>query len=186
MILYIFAGPNGSGKSTIIAQYIRSYHLENIEYICPDIYASRLFGNIEDVKERYINSIKFAEYKREKLLKENKPLIMETVLSRSDKLDFVKMAKTKGYEVVSVFVGTDSPEINISRVKQRVSQGGHDVPEDKLRERFKRSMNNLSTLSKLSDEIYVFDNTLKPRLVASKIKNVHYVADDAPDWAKKI
>ncbi len=186
MTLYIFAGPNGSGKSTIIAQYIRSYHLENVEYICPDIYASKLFGNIEDVKERYIKAIQFAEYKREKLLKENKPLIMETVLSRSDKLDFIEKAKANGYEIISVFVGTDSPEINIRRVKCRVSQGGHDVPEDKLRERFIRSMNNLSVLSKLSDEIYVFDNTLKPRLVASKIKNVHYVADDAPDWARNI
>ncbi len=186
MILYIFAGPNGSGKSTIIAQYIRLYHLENVEYVCPDIYASKLFGNVEDVKERYIKAIEFADYKREKLLKCNKPIIMETVLSHSDKLDFVEKAKAKGYDIVSVFVGTDSPEINISRVKQRVSQGGHDVPEDKLRERFVRSMNNLNILSKLSDEIYVFDNTLKPRLVASKIKNVHYVADDVPDWAKKI
>ena len=186
MVLYIFAGPNGSGKSTIISQDIRLYRLENIEYICPDIYASKLFDNVKDVKERYLKAIRFSEYKREKLLERNQPIIVETVLSRSDKLDFVKKAKSKGYEVISVFVGTDSPEINISRVKQRVLQGGHDVPEDRLRERFVRSMNNLEYLSKLSDEIYVYDNSLKPRLVASKIKNVEFVAEDAPDWAKKI
>lgn len=186
MVLYVFAGPNGSGKSTIISQYIRSYRLEEIEYVCPDIYASKLFNDVEDIKERYLKAIKFSEYKREKLLENNQPLIMETVLSRADKLDFIEKAKASGYEIIAVFIATDSPEINISRVKQRVLQGGHDVPEDKLRERFVKSINNLEYLSKLSDEIYVYDNTLKPRLVASKIKNVHYVSEDAPEWARKI
>ena len=50
MTLYLFAGPNGSGKSTIIANYIREYHLENVEYVCPDIYASELFAGIEDIR----------------------------------------------------------------------------------------------------------------------------------------
>lgn len=186
MILYIFAGPNGSGKSTIISKYIDEYHLGNVEYICPDIYASKIFGKVEDIKERYLKAIKFSEYKREKLLKNNLPIIMETVLSRSDKLEFVKKAKEKGYEVISVFVGTDSPEINIERVKRRVSNGGHDVPEDRLRERFIRSMNNLPLLASLSDEIYVYDNTVKPRLVVSRVVNAEYIAEDTPDWAKNI
>lgn len=78
MTLYLFAGPNGSGKSTIIANYIREYHLENVEYVCPDIYASELFAGIEDVYERYTRAMSFAEHKREKLLRNHKPLIMET------------------------------------------------------------------------------------------------------------
>lgn len=93
MTLYLFAGPNGSGKSTIIANYINEYHLENVEYVCPDIYAANIFSATVDIKERYIKSIKFAEYKREKLLCSGKPLIVETVLSRSDKIDFIINAK---------------------------------------------------------------------------------------------
>ena len=106
MTLYLFAGPNGSGKSTIIANYIREYHLENVEYVCPDIYASELFAGIDDIYERYTRAMSFAEHKREKLLRNRQPLIMETVLSRADKLEFVERAKALGYRIVSVFVST--------------------------------------------------------------------------------
>ena len=108
MTLYLFAGPNGSGKSTIIANYIREYHLENVEYVCPDIYASELFAGIEDIYERYTRAMSFAEHKREKLLRNRQPLIMETVLSRADKLEFVERARALGYRIVSVFVSTAS------------------------------------------------------------------------------
>lgn len=182
MTLYLFAGPNGSGKSTIITNYIREYHLDNVEYVCPDIYAAELFSGIEDVYERYSKAMSFAEHKREKLLRNHKPLIMETVLSRADKLDFVKRAKASGYRVVAVFVATESADINISRVKKRVSEGGHDVPEDKLRARYERSMKNLPVLASLADELYVYDNTTAPRLVAAIIDGERYTADDAPSW----
>lgn len=184
MILYLFAGPNGSGKSTIIAEYIKEHNLKNVEYICPDIYAQSIFSNIENEKDRYISAIKFSEYKRTKLLNENKPLIVETVLSRVDKIDFVKLAKEKGYKVISVFVCTDSPEINIERVKRRVVEGGHDVPIDRLKDRYYKSLENLKPLYETSDEIYVYDNTIKPRLVAAKIDDVNYIAENAPVWAK--
>ena len=48
-------GKNGSGKSTVIANYISFYGLDDVEYICPDIYASELFGTISDIYERYKN-----------------------------------------------------------------------------------------------------------------------------------
>ena len=184
MTLYLFAGPNGSGKSTIIAQYIKENNLKNVEYICPDIYAQSIFSNIKDEKERYISAIKFSEYKRTKLLNENKPLIVETVLSRIDKIDFVKLAKEKGYKVISIFVCTNSPEINIGRVENHVSEGGHDVPTDRLKDRYYKSLENLKPLYETSDEIYIYDNTVKPRLVAAKIDDVNYIAENAPDWAK--
>lgn len=184
MILYLFAGPNGRGKSTIIAEYIKEHNLKNVEYICPDIYAQSIFSNIENEKDRYISAIKFSEYKRTKLLNENKPLIVENVLSRIDKIDFVKIAKEKGYKVVSIFVCTDSPEINIERVKRRVVEGGHDVPVDRLKDRFYKSLENLKPLYEISDEIYIYDNTVKSRLVAAKIDDVNYIAENAPAWAK--
>ena len=90
MTIYLFAGPNGSGKSSVIANYISFYGLDDVEYICPDIYASELFGAINDIYERYGKAMDFAEYKRERLLKEGKSMIIETVLSRSDKLDLLK------------------------------------------------------------------------------------------------
>ncbi len=187
MTIYLFAGPNGSGKSTVIANYISFYGLEDVEYICPDIYASELFGEISDIRERYIKAMNFAEYKRERLLKECKSIIIETVLSRSDKLDFVKKAKALDYRIVSVFVGTQSADINCERVKKRVSEGGHDVPEEKIKSRYIKSMENLPLLAECSDELYVYDNSGDiPVLGLSMIDEDVFIASEAAEWIKKI
>ena len=187
MTIYLFAGPNGSGKSSVIANYISFYGLDDVEYICPDIYASELFGAINDIYERYGKAMDFAEYKRERLLKEGKSMIIETVLSRSDKLDFVKKAKVSGYKIVSIFVSTESADINCARVKRRVSEGGHDVPEEKIRSRYIKSMDNLPLLSELSDELYVYDNSGKyPVLGLSYINDDVFISANAADWIKKL
>ncbi len=187
MTLYLFAGPNGSGKSTLIKDYITYYGLDDIEYICPDIYASTLFADVEDVYEKYTKAMDFAAYKRERLLKAGRSMIMETVLSRADKLDFVKKAKANGYHIVSVFVGTVSANINCARVKARVAQGGHDVPEDKLRARYARSMENLPLLAECSDELYVYDNSGEHHVLAlTAIGAEIYITAEAPEWVKKI
>ncbi len=96
----------------------------------------------------------------------------------------MKLAKEKGYKAISIFVCTNSPEINIGRVKNRVSEGGHDVPTDRLKDRYYKSLENLKPLYETSDEIYIYDNTVKPRLVAAKIDDANYIAENAPDWAK--
>ncbi len=187
MTLYLFAGPNGSGKSTLIKDYITYYGLEDVEYICPDIYASELFSDIEDVYERYTQAMDFAAYKRERLLSLGRSMIMETVLSRSDKLDFVVHAREKGYRIVSIFVGTESADINCARVRKRVTEGGHDVPEDKLRERYARSMQNLPLLAECSDELYVYDNSgAHPSLALSIIDEDLFLTAEAPDWVKNL
>ncbi len=187
MTLYLFAGPNGSGKSTLIKDYISYYGLDDIEYICPDIYASELFSDTEDVYERYKKAMDFAAYKREKLLSAGKSMIMETVLSRSGKLDFAVNARKRGYRIVSIFVGTSSADINCKRVKQRVAEGGHGVPEDKIKARYVRSMENLPLLAECSDELYIYDNSGKhPILALSIINEDMFVTSEAPDWVKNM
>ena len=186
MTVYVFAGPNGSGKSSVIPEFIKEHHIEDVEYICPDIYASTYFSEIPDIMERYGKAMDYAEYKRKRLLSEKKSMIIETVLSREDKLDFLREAAAMGYSIVAVFVGTDSPEINIARVAKRVSEGGHDVPADKIRARYYRSMQNLKALSDVSDELYVYDNSTSLHLVSASIHHAKYCSDDAPDWAKNI
>ena len=55
---------------------------------------------------------------------------------------------------------------------------------DRLKDRYYKSLENLKLLYKLSNEIYIYDNTVKPNLVAAKIDDVNYIAENAPDWAK--
>ena len=57
------------------------------------------------------------------------------------------------------YIATHDPLINISRVKYRVSMGGHDVPEDKIISRYSRSLENLWPAIQFSNRAYIFDNS---------------------------
>lgn len=80
-------------------------------------------------------------------------------MSHPDKVVFLKQAQAKGYRTYLYFVATDDPSIIVSRVKLRVSQGGHDVPENKIRSRYVRSLNLLWDAIRLSNRAYIFDNS---------------------------
>ena len=98
---------------------------------------------------------------REDCIAEGKSLIFETVFSASDKIDFVKKAKDKGYFVRFFFVGTESPTINASRIARRVMEGGHDVPIPKIISRYSKSIANCCIVSKIVDRVYIYDNSVE-------------------------
>lgn len=111
--LLVFAGPNGSGKSTITSgikifgEYVNADSIK--QYLqCSDLEAAKL-----------------AESTREHLLAKNLDFTFETVLSTQRNIELMIRAKEKGYHIVCIYVLTTNPEINISRVKSRISKGGH-------------------------------------------------------------
>lgn len=156
--LYIFAGPNGSGKSTLIANHYLDGKLE-VEYVNADLYCKELFNDEPDENERNIKAMHYCMDKVEKYIDEGVSFCYETVLSHPSKLELARKAKEKGYKIISTFVYTSSPEINISRVAKRVTQGGHDVSNDKIVSRYYRSIENAKMLENLSTEFYKFDNS---------------------------
>lgn len=188
MELIIFAGPNGSGKSTIITAFQRGINLENFEYINPDIYAREYFGNIEDENDRYMRAFKYAEYKRQVAVEDGRNLIIETVNSTDNKFAFYSLCKNKGYKITVVFVCTRSPDINVKRVLRRVSEGGHNVPEDKIISRYNKSLDNLFELSLFADVLYLYDNSKDngiPELCYYKDANDSKLSDKIPEWVQK-
>ncbi len=102
-----------------------------------------------------------AAYIREQLLETGISFSVETVMSHPSKVDFMARAHRSGYRVYLYYVSTQSPEINIGRVHTRVQEGGHNVPESKVRERYTRSLRNLYAAVKQSDRAYLFDNSGK-------------------------
>jgi len=68
-------------------------------------------------------------------------------------------ARTLGFEVVLVYIGTENVEINLQRIRQRVAAGGHDVPEADVRRRFRRSFDNLPLAAKRGDSTLLFNNS---------------------------
>ncbi|WP_131796938.1 zeta toxin family protein [Acinetobacter pragensis] len=83
----------------------------------------------------------------------------ETVMPHVSKVEFLKTAKHKGYQTYLYFVSTVDPLINIARVKYRVQTGGHGVPEQKIIERYQRSMDLLMQAIEAADRTYIFDNS---------------------------
>jgi len=96
---------------------------------------------------------------RRQLLKQRTSFTFETVMSSPDKVTLLKEAQGLGYRTYLYFIATDDPSINISRVRNRVKQGGHSVPEDKIVSRYARSLDLLIDAIRHTNRAFIFDNS---------------------------
>ena len=189
-VLIVIAGPNGSGKTTVTEQILRHEWMEDAIYLNPDIVAQEKFGDWNSA-EAVGKSVAYCEQLREQCLRERKSLIFETVLSRKDKVDYIRRAKELGFFVRLFFVCTESPTINAMRIAKRVMQGGHDVPITKIISRYKLSVANCIEAAKIVDRCYLYDNSIENndarplfRTVGGKVFKEYSV--DMPDWANVV
>lgn len=101
-----------------------------------------------------------ADFLRKKLVTLEMKFSFETVFSHHGKVEIIKLAKKLGYKVYLYFVSTEHPDINVFRVKNvRVPLSGHDVPENKIRSRYFRSMDLLYEAAQHCYQCYFFDNS---------------------------
>lgn len=105
---------------------------------------------------------------REHLLRNGISFSFETVMSHPSKLNEISEAKKLGYKVYLYFICLDEPTLNISRVKNRVEKGGHDVAPEKIVSRYTNTLENLYPALKIADRAYLFDNSDEMVLVAEK------------------
>ncbi|MBP1806968.1 zeta toxin family protein [Rubellimicrobium aerolatum] len=168
--LWIVAGPNGSGKSTSydssdIEEFNRSVWIIN-----PDLLAARI-RDMEDLPlgEANLQAVRRIERWLEASIEAHQTVGVETVLSSPKYRRLVELAKSKGFEVRLIYVILRSPDLNVERVRLRVLKGGHDVPEDKVRARYVRSLEQMPWFLDQADRAWVFDNSGRtPRLIAAK------------------
>ncbi len=128
-----------------------------------------------------------AEYIRVALLDTGKSMAFETVMSDIRKLDFIRLAKEKGYRIYLYFITTINPMLNVERVEKRVAQGGHSVPKDKIISRYTRSLDNLYDAIMLSDRSFLFDNSSEqPQWIAeTEGKSLKIQGEQIPQWFQK-
>ncbi|MEE8450675.1 MAG: zeta toxin family protein [Thermoguttaceae bacterium] len=150
-VIVAIAGPNGAGKTTFYHAHLRTAALR---FINTDVLAGEL-----DI-EPYA-AARMADALRREFVKRRESFVFETVFSDpvGDKRAFLKEAAESGYTVVLCFIGIAGPEVSQSRVAMRVSQGGHDVPDEKLRSRFPRTMANLKAAIPELPHVLIFDNS---------------------------
>ncbi len=132
--LYIIAGANGSGKTTFALSYTE---LNNLHFINADEIAKSYDPN--DISKYKVKAGKEFFRQLELNLNENKSFMIESTLSGRYLKDVIIKAKERGFKVVLIYIFLESEIENILRVKNRVLNGGHDVPEIDIKRRYARS-----------------------------------------------
>ena len=168
--LWIVAGPNGSGKSTLYSNLVVESRKETILILNPDKLAKKIALN---------ESLEYGDANREAVVRIEKwlgscvetyqTIGVETVLSTDKYRKLVVLAKERGFTINLAYVFLSNAELNVERVKIRVSEGGHDVPEEKIKARRDRSFHQLSWFFEKADKAFIFDNSgAVPKQIATK------------------
>lgn len=181
-ILVAVTGPNGAGKSTFYEAHLKR---SGLRLLNADLFA----------REMGIDSYAAADIVarlRRELVEQQESFVFETVFSdpAGEKLAFLQEAVKAGYTVVLCFIGVANHDISEERVAMRVTQGGHDVPTDKLVARFPRVLLNLKAAIPKLPHVLVFDNndlrTQYRQIAVFKNGKPVFLAKSIPAWFKGV
>ncbi len=163
--LYIIAGPNRAGKTT--ASYT----------VLPEMLNCKEFVNADEIAKGIspfqpdkaaIEAGRFMLHRIKEMIKHKSEFAFETTLSTRSYVKTILDAKKNGYVVTLVYFWLNSPNLAIERVKERVAEGGHNIPIDTIRRRYNSGIKNLFELYlPISDNWMVIDNSENPfKLIA--------------------
>jgi predicted ABC-type ATPase/EAL domain-containing protein (putative c-di-GMP-specific phosphodiesterase class I) len=154
--IVVLAGSNGAGKSTFFREVLAP---TGIDFVNADLIARSM--NPAAPSSVGYEAARTAEAMRQDLVSRRQSFCMETVLSdpAGDKVAFLRTAQSMGYSICLIYIRLDSVDLSRARVQQRVIEGGHDVPDDKLEARFERTRRNAANALQLSDVGLVLDNS---------------------------
>jgi len=192
----VIAGVNGAGKSSVVGEALRQ---RGADYHNPDeltrAYVDRGLG-LDEANSRAWQRGRQALIRA---VDEGLDFAFETTLGGRTMTDLLMRAVRKGLRVRLIYVGLASADLHIERVRARVRRGGHAIPEERIRQRWQSSRQNLIRLLPHLSELRVFDNSLEadprrgalpsPRLLLTMRDGqiVHSVPlDEVPDWVKPV
>jgi predicted ABC-type ATPase len=150
-LVLALAGPNGAGKSTFFYSFLKE---AGLRFVNADILAKEL--GIDAYSAAAI-----ADAIRRRLVEQKESFIFETVFSdpTGDKRSLLREIAEEGYTVVLCFIGICAAEISEERVSLRVTQGGHDIPTEKITESYPRILRNLEIALRTLPFVWIFDNS---------------------------
>lgn len=183
---YIVAGPNGSGKTTFATIFLPDY-VKCPNFVNADLIAQGLAPF--EPRSAMIKAGKLVLQQIHEFARRGIDFGFETTLSGKSYINLFSELKTRGYALHIFFLWIPSPELAILRIKERVLEGGHNVPVEDIRRRFRRGISNFFNLyEKLFDSWMLFDNSkAKPFLIAKR-RNSHIEILDEKlfDCAQKV
>ena len=154
----MLAGPNGAGKSTLYRALVASGGISSkLEFVNADLHEQSHLQHISDPQKRSEAARDWADSRREALLTSKTSFVSETVFSHESKLALITQAQAMGSDVVLYVVSLDDPQRLLERVRQRVREGGHNVPAQRILDRYPRTMANLKIAVRSADLAFVYD-----------------------------
>lgn len=179
---WIVAGPNGSGKSSLYGNTEIEAFDQSIWIINPDLLTARI-QQVEKLPllDANVQAVTRIEAWLEASINAHQTVGVETVLSTDKYRRLVQAAKAREFEFRLIYVMLESPDLNVERVRLRVAKGGHDVPEERIRGRWTRSLAQLPWFLDQADQAALFDNSgARPRLIGRKQAGQVLIDPEAP------
>lgn len=181
--LYIIAGPNGAGKSTAARTLL------------PHIWQCREFVNADEIARGLspfnpdsvsVSAGKIMLHRIEALLQGDESFSIETTLATRSYVSLIEKAHEKGFQVSLLYLWLNSPDLSRLRVNQRVSEGGHNIPTEVIRRRYRLGISNLFRLFlPVIDEWVIYDNSQNPRIcIASGVRQSMVEISDPERYAQ--
>jgi predicted ABC-type ATPase len=183
-VLHVLAGPNGSGKSTFVARVLQP--VTHLPFVNADEIAAERWPGAE--LEHAYQASRAAADQRRQLLARGESFITETVFSHHSKLALVTQAVALGY-LVNLHVMLVPADLAVARVAERVRRGGHQVPEEKIRERYARLLKLVVDARALADRSTFYDNSRAStpfRIVATYERGRLVGQADWPAWTPTV
>lgn len=180
-VFLIVAGPNGSGKSSVYRDADLEWDGRSVWIVNPDLLAGRI-RDVEQVPlgEANLTAVIRIEAWLDASIDVHKTIGVETVLSTGKYRRLVDKAKHLGFLIWLIYVVLDSPDRSIERIKLRVAKGGHDVPEQAVRRRYDRSLEQFTWFVDQADQAWIYDNSgATPKQVGEKADGVITVDETA-------
>ena len=160
-----------------------------LEFVNADLHERAHLQHITSGEERSRAARIWADGRRATLLATRTPFATETVFSHPSKLDLIANAQRQGFTVALDVVALDDPQRLLGRVAQRVREGGHPVPPERILARYPRTMALLAQAVRQADVAYLYDaaevRAGGPQLVAVRSAgNSTPVVAPLPAWAQ--
>ena len=191
-VFYLLAGPNGAGKSTLYKALSKAGTIPaTAEFVNADLHEAAHLQHVTDPELRSEQARLWADTRRGELIAAGQSFVSETVFSHASKLALIEDAQRQGFFVMLLVVALDDAQRLLERVTQRVTEGGHSVPAERILARYPRTLANLSAAVRIADAAILYDSeAVQPgthTMVAVCRRDLtEEKVQPLPDWAGRV
>lgn len=163
----------------------------DLEFVNADLYEAAHLQQVADPVERSEKARAWADTRRATLLQAGTPFVSETVFSHRSKLQLVEDARAAGFDVVLLVVALDDTRQLVKRVTQRVREGGHAVPRQRILKRYPRTLAHLAIAVRQATVAVLYDSHALTRgthrmVALCRGATTEVLVETLPDWARQV